>query len=64
MAVKSEWKVQCNYISGLGRRYIAYRVLDVNEPIHSGNIEHYGEYSDNQEDIQKLVDQLNAKELT
>jgi hypothetical protein len=64
MAVKSEWKVQCNFISGLGRRYIAYRILNVNEPMHSGNIEHYGEYSENKEEIQKLVDELNAKEAT
>lgn len=64
MAVKSEWKVQCNYISGLGRRYIAYRIRNVNEPVHSGNIEHYGEYSENREEIEKLVKELNAREAT
>lgn len=63
MAIKSEWKVQCNYIAGLGRRYIAYRVLDIRDPVHSGNIEHYGEYySENREEIEKLVNELNAKE--
>ena len=64
MAVKSEWKVQCNYISELRRRYIAYRIRNVNEPVHSGNIEHYGEYSENREEIEKLVEELNAREAT
>lgn len=64
MAVKSEWKVQCNYISGHGFRYIAYRVRNVNDPVHSGNIEHCGEYSESEEEIQKLVDELNAREAT
>lgn len=63
MAVKSKWKVQCNPVGGK-YLYIAYRVRNVNEPVHSGNIEHYGEYSENAEEIQKLVDELNAKEAT
>lgn len=61
MAGKSEWKVQCNPIGGK-YLYIAYRILDESKPVHSGNIEHYGEYSENEEDVQKLVDELNAKE--
>lgn len=55
---KSKWKI------GVTKQYIAYRVLDVDEPVHSGNIEHYGEYSENPEEIQKLVDELNAREAT
>lgn len=58
---KSEWKVQSNYIAGLGKRYIAYRVLNVNEPVHSGNIEHYGEYSEDLAEVQKTVDRLNEE---
>lgn len=61
---KSEWKVQSNYIAGVGERYIAYRILDIREPVHSGNIRHYGEYSENREEIEKLVDELNKKEAT
>ena len=63
MAVKSAWKVQCNPIGGK-YYYIAYRILDVSKPVHSGNIEHYGEYSENQAEIKKLVAELNAKEDT
>ena len=63
MAVKSDWKVQCNTIGGK-YLYIAYRVIDVNKPVHSGNIEHHGEYTENKEEVQKLVDELNAKETT
>ena len=62
MAIKSVWKVQSNYIAGLGERYIAYRVLDVSQPVHSGNVEHYGEYSENEEEVRKIVDELNRKE--
>lgn len=60
---KSAWKVQCNPINGK-YMFIAFRIIDVSKPIHSGNIEHYGECSENKEEIQKLVDELNAKEAT
>ena len=62
MPIKSEWRVQSNYISGVGERYIAYRIKDLNEVVHSGNIEHYGEYSEDREAVQKLVDELNRRE--
>ncbi len=58
---KSKWKVQCNTIGGK-YLYIAYRVIDMSKPVHSGNIEHHGEYTENKEEVQKLVDELNAKE--
>ena len=60
---KSEWKVQCNYIAGVGRQYIAMRLLDTNEPMHSGNVEHYGEYSTDRAEVQRLVERLNAGEV-
>lgn len=60
---KSEWKVQCNYIAGVGRSYIAMRVLDTSQTVHSGNVEHYGEYSEDREEIQRLVERLNAGEV-
>ena len=58
---KSKWKVQSNTIGGK-YLYIAYRVIDMSKPVHSGNIEHHGEYTENKEEVQKLVDELNAKE--
>ena len=56
---KGSWVVQSNYISGIGKMYIAARVLNADEPVHSGNIEYHGGYSANQEEIQELVDELN-----
>ena len=53
----------CNPIGGK-YLYIAYRVIDMSKPVHSGNIEHHGEYTENKEEVQKLVDELNAKETT
>ena len=61
---KSEWKVQSNYIAGEGTRYIAMRVLDTNEVVHSGNVEHYGEYSTDREEICRLVERLNRGEVS
>ena len=59
---KSKWKVQSNYISGLGKRYIAFRIINENEPVHSGNIEHYGEYLEDSSEVQKIVDRLNEED--
>ena len=58
---KSEWKVQCNYVGG-ERLYIPYRVLNTNEVVHSGNIEHYGGYTKDEAEAEKLVDELNKSE--
>lgn len=59
--MKGKWQVQCNPINGK-YLYIAYRVLNTSELVHSGNIETYGKYSEDKREIQKLVDKLNAKE--
>ncbi len=62
--MKSKWKVQCNPMNGK-YLYIAYRVLNTDELVHSGNIETYGKYSEDKREIQKLVDELNeTEELT
>lgn len=58
---KGIWKVQCNVING-ERMYIPYRVRNTDEVIHSGNIEHYGEYTSDKAEAQALVDELNEKE--
>lgn len=59
---KSQWFVQSNYWLGKGFRYIASRILDTSQVVHSGNMEHSGEYSENREEVQKTVDELNQKE--
>ena len=53
---KSKWKV------GITKSYIAFRVIDESQPTQEGNIEHYGEYSENREEIEKLAEELNARE--
>lgn len=58
---KGIWKVQCNVINGESM-YIPYRVRNTDEVVHSGNIEHYGEYTNDKAEAQALVDKLNAKE--
>ena len=58
---KSRWKVQCNVVGGR-YLYIPYRVRNLNEVIHSGNIEHYGEYTEDQAEAQAICDRLNNKE--
>ena len=55
---KSEWKVQCNYVGG-ERLYIPYRVLNTAEVVHSGNIEHFGEYTKDKAEAEKIVAELN-----
>lgn len=59
--VKSEWRVQSNII-GKREMYVAYRLLDVTLPMHGGNIEYSGGYSEDEDAVQRLVDELNAKE--
>lgn len=42
--------------------YIVARVKNTEEAVHSGNLEYYGEYSDNKAERQTVADELNAKE--
>lgn len=51
----SEWKVQYNPPFG----YIAARIRNVNEVVHTGNLEFFGEYTKDKEECQKRVDELN-----
>lgn len=62
-SVQREWKVMSNRIDGK-KLYIAYRIIDTSAPMHSGNIETYGEYSEDERAIEQLVDELNGKEAT
>lgn len=57
---KGVWKVQCNVING-ERMYIPYRVRNTDEVVHSGNIEHYGDYTADRDVAQAVVDRLNSE---
>lgn len=57
--MKSEWRVSYNPMAG----YIAYRLRNTEVIDHSGNREYYGEYSENQQEIQEIVDKLNSGEI-
>ncbi len=63
---KSEWQVFSNYFSGK----IVYRVgriKDINEVVHSGNIEYYSDentfdtWTENLEEKEELVRKLNKE---
>lgn len=58
--MKSEWKISSNYIDG-AKQYIAYRIRDMAKPDHSGNREYAGDYTTNRNEVQALVDKLNAE---
>jgi hypothetical protein len=42
------------------KMYIAGRQKNPAEPLHGGNVEYYGGYSDNRESVTALVEDLNA----
>ena len=57
--MKGKWKVIHNPMAG----YIVARVRDINAAVHSGNLEYYGEYSDDKAERQAIADELNNKEV-
>lgn len=60
--MKSEWRVQSNPVGG-EMLYIAMRIRDTSKVVHSGNIEHYGEYTTNREEAEEMVRKLNNGEI-
>ena len=56
MSKAGKWKVMNN--PGVG--YIVARVKDVNKTVHSGNLEYYGNYSDDKAERQTIADKLNG----
>lgn len=42
--------------------YIAGRQLDPTQPLHGGNVEYYGAYSENRESVEQQASELNAQE--
>ena len=61
--MKGKWKVQCNYVPGVGKLYRAIRLLDTSRPMESGNVEGFGEYSEDRDAVQETVDRLNEESV-
>ena len=57
-----KWEVLSNYITGVGERYIVARLINVDEPMHSGNLEHYGEYTSDKASAERIANALNEME--
>lgn len=58
---KGKWCAMANVIGGK-MKYIAGRILNEDEPIHSGNIEHFGEYTEDEEAVKQIAEALNKAE--
>lgn len=56
--MKGKWFVMNNPMAG----YIAARVKNKDEIVHSGNLELYGNYSDSKATVQAVVNKLNDRE--
>ena len=59
--MKSEWRVTSQYRDGK-QIFQVYRLRDVNAVDHSGNREYSGGIFDNDDDAEKLADELNKVE--
>lgn len=59
---KGIWKVFKQVIAG-EKQYIVGRQIDMTKPLHSGNIEYFGEYTTCRSSCEKSADFLNKKEL-
>lgn len=55
---KGKWKVMSQSINGI-KFYIVGRQLDENRPLHSGNVEYHGGYTNIKEKAQADADYLN-----
>ena len=60
--MKGKWKTMNQFIPGVGKVYRAYRLLDTKQPMHSGNVEFYGDYSEDCDEVEETVERLNAME--
>ena len=54
------WRILSQDINGR-RMYIAGRQKDLSEPLHGGNVEYHGMYSDNHDRAEQTVAELNAR---
>lgn len=60
--MKGKWEVISNVINGK-KMYIAGRLINADEPRHSGNMEYTGHYKEYYRDAELFVDLLNARKL-
>ena len=62
--MKSKWFVASIPIDPVNRimRYQAQRIKDTSAVDHSGNREYAGDFYENKEKAQEIVDKLNAKD--
>jgi hypothetical protein len=58
---KGKWCAMANIIGGK-MKYIAGRILNEDEPLHSGNIEHFGEYTEDEAAVCEIAEILNKAE--
>ena len=58
---KGKWKVLSQPINGI-KFYIVGRQLDESKPLHSGNVEYHGGYTDIKEKAQAGAEYLNKVE--
>jgi hypothetical protein len=59
--MKSEWKVTMNPIAGK-IMYGVYRIIDTSQPVHSGNVENYGEYVESRKEAEERAKYMNVME--
>lgn len=55
-----QWRVFSQEIN-YRKMYIAGRQIDPTQPLHGGNVEYFGGYSDNRDAVVALVADLNAQ---
>ena len=53
------WRIMCQIIDGR-RMYIVGRQLDLDQPLHGGNVEYSGEYLEDRGAVEMQVAELNA----
>lgn len=59
--MEEAWQVFSNYINGK-KLYRIGRQKNPAEPLHSGNVEYFGEYTENETEAQESADKLNVQE--
>lgn len=60
--MKGKWKAY-NQVFEDRRIYIAERQSDMSKPLHLGNIEYSGEYTEDKSKVNELCEKLNQKEF-
>mgnify|MGYP003256729327 CR=1 FL=1 len=59
--MKEKWKIFSNYING-EKLYRVGRRENPAEPLHSGNVEYFGEYTTNRTEAEETANKLNEKD--